>query len=246
MVEQVLSSEQAQPRSVEELKQELLRLTQDRDTDPFSQKVQFLKDKLEPIFQELSKQNPFPAPQDQVPLVLGAWVPVWSTIPFQDIIPGRLRNQSYQIFHDNGYYVNVARYTPGQKLPFLNKLRSFLFAYDFMILQKYQVSQGHWFIQNVAIKQALRFGGVPLTLEKAEEWFTQTVQSQAGLTSQAEDFVDIPDFQSLDRSTAKRFEKIFKATPQFEHLYIDRNFRLVKSQREAKQRPSYTIAVRLR
>jgi hypothetical protein len=246
MVEEILNSNQTQQKSTEELKQELLMLTSDRDTDPFSKKVQLFKDELEPIFEALRLRNPFPVPEDQVPLVLGVWRPIWSTIPFQDTIPGRLRDQSYQIFHDDGYYANVARYTPGNQLPMLKKLQSFLLAYDFMILQKYQVNNGRWYIQNVAIKQAFRFGAVPLTIEKAEEWFTKIAQSQSNSASQPEDFLEVPDFQTLDQRTAKRFEKIFKATPLFEHLYIDRDFRLVKSQREAKQRPSYTLAVRVR
>ncbi|HEY9728229.1 MAG TPA: hypothetical protein V6D50_17395, partial [Chroococcales cyanobacterium] len=51
---------------------------------------------------------------------------------------------------------------------------------------------------------------------------------------------------NLDKSTAKRLETTLLTIPQFEHLYVDRDFRLVKTRREAKQRPSYTIAVRLR
>ncbi|WP_289500572.1 hypothetical protein [Gloeocapsopsis sp. IPPAS B-1203] len=39
-------------------------------------------------------------------------------------------------------------------------------------------------------------------------------------------------------------EKTYLATPQLEHLYVDRDFRIVKTQREAAQRPSYTIAIR--
>ena len=50
--------------------------------------------------------------------------------------------------------------------------------------------------------------------------------------------------ENLNSSTAKRFKTAFGATPQFEHLYIDPDFRIVKTRREAKQRPSYTIAIR--
>ena len=53
------------------------------------------------------------------------------------------------------------------------------------------------------------------------------------------------ELKNLDSSTAKKYKTALGATPQFEHLYIDRDFRLVKSKREAKQRASYTIAVRL-
>ena len=242
----VLNSEQLRQFSTQALKQELLRLTENRDAAPLSQKVQFFKDVLEPVFKELSSRNPAAAKvEEQVPLVVGAWTPIWSTIPFQDTIPGRLREQSYQIFHDDGYYANVARYAPGKQLPLLKKMPSFLLAYDFMILQKYQIVNGCWYIQNVAIKQKLRFGGLPLSAERAEAWFTKVAHAKLTLASSGKDFLDVPEFENLDQKTAKRFATIFKATPQLEHLYIDSEFRLVKSQREAKQRPSYTIAVRL-
>ena len=51
--------------------------------------------------------------------------------------------------------------------------------------------------------------------------------------------------RGVNRSTAKRYEKVYKSKPKLEHLYIDRDFRLVKSSREKNQRPSYTIATRL-
>ncbi|PSB23992.1 hypothetical protein [Stenomitos frigidus] len=245
MVENVLSSEQLHQLSTEALKQELLRLTANRDTDSLSQKVQFFKDTLKPVFDELSTRNPTVRVEEQVPLVIGAWKPIWSTIPFQDTIPGRLREQSYQIFHDDGYYANVARYAPGKQLPLLKNMPSFLFAYDFMILQKYQIVDGHWYIQNVVIKQKLRFGHVPLSVERAEAWFTKVAQAST-FAALEKDFLEVPDFENLDQKTAKRFATIFKSKPQLEHLYIDPEFRLVKSQREAKQRPSYTITVRLR
>ena len=246
MVERAVSLGQWHQLSTEALKQELLRLTERRDTEPLSQKVQFFKDILEPVVKELSTRNPFAKVEDQIPLVIGAWAPMWSTIPFQDTVPGRLREQSYQIFHDDGYYANVARYAPGKQLLLLKKLPSFLFAYDFLILQKYQIVDDHWYIQNVAIKQKLSFGHLPLSLERAEAWFTKVAQTSSGSTAQETDFLDVPDFKDLDQKTAKRFATIFKSTPQLEHLYIDPDFRLVKSRREAKQRPSYTITVRLR
>lgn len=245
MVEQDLSSEQLRQWTVEALKQELLRLTKHRDTEPLSQKVQFFKEVLAPVCQELTTRNPFPNVADQAPLVIGTWIPLWSTIPFQDTIPGRLREQSYQIFHDDGYYANVARYAPGKRLPLLKKLPSFLFAYDFLILQKYQIADGHWSIQNVAIEQKLSFGSRPLSPERAESWFTQVAQAKAKAVALKQDSLETPDFRHLDQKTAKRYATIFKATPQLEHLYIDSEFRLVKSQREAKQRPSYTITVRM-
>jgi hypothetical protein len=229
-------------KSTAELKQELLELTRNRDAEPMSKKVLFYKNELAPHFEELSRRNPFPQAEDQVQLVPGVWMPVWSTIPFQDIFPGRLYDQSYQIFLDNGYYANMARYAPGHKLPMLKKLTSKLLAYDFMILQKFEVQSGQWFIQNVGIEQAFRFNVSPFTIEKAEAWISKTVTDR--LTKQATEKLERPTFENLDKSTARKYEQIFQATPQLEHLYIDPDFRLVKTQREAKQRPSYTIAVR--
>lgn len=238
MVEHRLGLEPLHQLSTEALKQELLRLTEQRDTDALSQKVQFFKDTLAPIFAALSTRNPCPKVAEQAPLVLGVWTPIWSTIPFQDTIPGRLREQSYQIFHADGYYANVARYAPGQKLPLVRHMPSFLFAYDFMIIQQYQISHAQWSIQNVAIQQKLSLRSVPLSPERAEAWFTKVASSPKTV-------VEVPNFEKLDQKTAKRFATIFQATPQLEHLYIDREFRLVKSQRSVKQRPSYTITVRL-
>ena len=237
MVEHKLSLESLHQLSTAALKQELLRLTAKRDTDALSQKVQFFKDTLAPLFTELSTRNPYPKVEEQAALVIGAWRPLWSTIPFQDTIPGRLREQSYQIFHADGYYANVARYAPGKQLPLMKQLPSFLVAYDFMIIQQYQIANAQWYIQNVAIQQQLRLGPVPLSPERAEAWFTRVAAQK--------DLVAVPNFENLDQKTAKRFSTIFQATPQLEHLYIDSEFRLVKSQRSAKQRPSYTIAVRL-
>lgn len=237
MVEHKLSLEPLHQLSTTALKQELLRLTAKRDTDALSQKVQFFKDTLAPLFEVLSTRNPCPNVEAQAALVIGTWKPLWSTIPFQDTIPGRLREQSYQIFHADGYYANIARYAPGKQLPLMKQMPSFLFAYDFMIIQQYQIANAQWYIQNVAIQQQLRFGPVPLNPERAEAWFTKVAAQK--------DFVEVPNFANLNPKTAKRFTTIFQATPQLEHLYIDPEFRLVKSQRSAKQRPSYTIAVRL-
>ena len=128
-----------------ELKQKLLELTQDGDLQPLKQKVRFYQEHLEPIVIELSRRNPLPHVDDQVPLILGVWTPVWSTIPFQDILPGRIGSQSYQIFHDDGYYANIARYAPGSKLKlgWLQKITSIFLAFDLMIIQKYDVKDDH-------------------------------------------------------------------------------------------------------
>jgi hypothetical protein len=237
--QKLLSSDKISYLSTEELKQEIIKLTKNRDTDSIGQKVQFAKTELAPLFAELSRRNPYPNPEDQVSVVLGAWASIWSSIPYQDLLPGRIHEQSYQIFRDNGYYANMARYVPGHNLPFLQKLSSILLAYDLMVLQKFEVREGQWHIQNIAVKQALKMGLTPLTIEKAEDWFSNVLNSN----------LKIPKAEllpNLDKSTAKRLETTLLTIPQFEHLYVDRDFRLVKTRREAKQRPSYTIAVRLR
>lgn len=241
---QVLNSDQLSHQPTEELKQQLLKLTENRDTDLLREKVLFYKNELTPIVEELNRRNPFPHPEDQIPQILGVWTPVWSTIPFHDILPGRVHEQSYQIFHDDGYYANMARYAPGQKLPFLGKLSSILLAYDFMVLQKFEVRNGQWYIQNIGIEQAFRMRGIPLNIEKAEDWFTKVVTAKIKPSSQTRESLDAPSLENLDRSTAKKLKTTFLMTPQFEHLYIDHDFRVVKTRREAKQRPSYTIAVR--
>ena len=229
-------------KTTAELKQELLQLTQDRDIQPLKQKVEFYQQLLSPIVTELSRRNPFPQAEKQVPLILGIWTPVWSTIPFQDMLPGRVSKQSYQIFHDDGFYANIARYAPGNKLKlgWFSKLASVLLAFDLMVIQKYQVKNGRWQIENIGIKQAIRWQGVDLTIDRADSWFTKAIRSR----SQVDDTSTKVQLENLDRSTAKRFKTAVGATPQFEHLYIDPDFRIVKTRREAKQRPSYTIAIR--
>ena len=241
MSQDVMASEAITQWSTEKLKQELLKRTATKDTEPLKQKVDLAKE-LAPLFAELSRRNPYPDPKEQIPLVLGVWMPVWSTIPFQDTVPGRVRDQSYQIFHDDGYYANVARYAPGHRIPWLQKLSSLLFSYDFMILQRFGVVDEQWSIQNIGIKQSLRASAIPLSIDAADRWFTTAVQS----LPQSPDASIAPSFKKGDRKTAKRYQKIFQATPQLEHLYIDPEFRLVKTRREASQRFSYTIAVRLR
>jgi hypothetical protein len=241
----VLTSDELSHLSTEELKQEIIELTKSRDTEPISQKVLFAKNELAPIFEELSRRNPYPNPEDQVSVVLGVWTPIWSSIPYQDLLPGRLREQSYQIFSNNGYYTNMARYVPGSRLTFLQKLSSILLGYDLMVLQKFEVREGQWHIQNIAVKQALRMGVTPLTIEKAQEWFSEVVNSKLKASSQKNQAPKAELLPNLDKSTAKRLETTLLTIPQFEHLYVERDFRLVKTRREAKQRPSYTVAVRL-
>lgn len=230
--------------TVEELKNEILALTKDRDSEPLGKKVLFHKEQLAPYFEELSQRNPYPIVEDQIPLVLGVWTSAWSTIPFQDSLPGRIHDQSYQIFGNQGYYGNIARYAPGNQTGFLQKLSSLLVAYDFMVLQSFAVRNGEWCIQNVGIEQAFKRRSSALTIDKAESWFQSVVDARLDAKK-----ADVPQdlaLQNLDQTIVKKFGKTYLAVPKFEHLYIDENFRLVKTQREEKQRPSYTIALRRR
>lgn len=230
--------------TTEELKAELLSLVQDRDADPLNQKVAYAKTELAPYFEELQQRNPYPAVESQVPIVLGVWTPVWSTIPFHDVLPGRLHDCSYQIFLENGYYANIARYAPGSRFKLLEKLSPILAAYDFMVMQKFEIREGEWFIQNVAIDQTLRWRAIPLTIEKAEAWFHQVLESRWDELTQKTALPQQLKLDNVDKGTLKKLEKTYQATPKFEHLYVDETLRIVKTQREAKQRPSYTIAVR--
>lgn len=241
MINTASNTQELSQNTTAQLKHKLLELTQDRDLQPLKHKVEYYQERLEPIVAELSRRNPFPQAEDQLPLILGVWTPVWSTIPFQDVLPGRIPEQSYQIFHDDGFYANMARYAPGSKLKlgWLEKLASVLLAFDLMIVQKYGVKDGQWLIENIGIKQGLRWQGVPLTISKADTWFTKVAQSH-----QAADTSTEVQLKNLNSSTAKKFKTAFRATPQFEHLYIDSDFRIIKTRREAKQRPSYTIAIR--
>lgn len=229
-------------QSTSELKNELLTLIEGRDTESLKAKVNFFKTDLSPYFEELSQRNPYPIVADQVPIVLGVWTPVWSTIPFHDTLPGRVHEQSYQIFHNDGYYANIARYAPGQNSGFLQKLSSKLPAYDLMVMQKYAVRDNQWYIENIGIEQAFRNREIALTIDDADEWFTTVVNTKFNQVT--ESVSQALNLENLDRNTVKKLEKTYLAKPYLEHLYVDQDLRLVKTQREAAQRPSYTIAVR--
>ncbi|MEI2579441.1 hypothetical protein [Scytonema sp. PRP1] len=84
--------------STQDIKNELLNMVKGRDTEPLSAKVNFYKNELLPYFEELSQRNPFPIVEDQLPIVLGVWVPIWSTIPFHDNLPGRIVSSLIKFF----------------------------------------------------------------------------------------------------------------------------------------------------
>ncbi len=242
----------------ESLKQQVLELVQFADEVPMAQKVRFANDTLLPLFQELEKRNPNPDLIQQISLVQGVWSSVWSTIPFQDILPGRMRSQSYQIFANNGYYANLARYNPGHKTPILNQALQGLISYDLMILQTYKIKEEEiagddtdselrtqqWDIQNVGIKQRLRLGAISFSPEVAQNWFSQVIANDQDLSTLQDRAPNLTQYVSRDAE--KRYQKVMKAQPKLEHLYIDPDFRLVKTRREQNQRPSYTVATRIK
>ncbi len=239
------------------LKASLLHHVEKRDTDQMAKKVRFVNETLMPLFKELETRNPTPELPQQIPLLKGIWISVWSTNPFQDILPGRVHHESYQIFDDNGYYANLARYKPGRKAPVLNWISRWLLSYDLLIMQSYSVqtqipndpqnlsagSQEYWDIQNVCIQQILRFGSPSFNAETAQAWFNRTVKNYHEKT-ESQQPTSTPT-QGANRITSKQYQQISKARPQLDNLYIDSDFRLVKTQREKSQRPSYTVATRL-
>ena len=245
--------------STASLKSSLLKQVEGRDGDPMGKKVRFANEILMPLFDELARRNPTPDLTQQIPLLQGIWISHWSTNPFQDILPGRVHSESYQIFDDSGYYANLARYKPGRKAPLLSWLSRWLLSYDLLIMQSYVVRSqppndpdqpsapgpDYWDIQNVCIQQSLRLGSRAFSPGTAQDWFDQAVakyQQQPGAAAQAQS----PTAQAnATRITSKQYQQIAKARPQLDNLYIDESFRLVKTQREKSQRPSYTVAVRL-
>lgn len=226
-----------QELSTEELKAHLCTIIDGQDRKSLKEKVTQSENELAPYFQALKSRNPFPQPQSQLPILIGTWTPSWSTIPYQDILPGRIRSQSYQIFHSDGSYANIARYAPGHQRLWA-KLSSLLVALDLIVLQRFEAQQNRWQIQNVAIKQALRCRSQALTPERADQWFSEVVDQLSKDASASK--ID----QSLDKSTTKKLQTAFNTEPEFEHLYIDEDFRLVKTRRDPKQRCSYTIVAR--
>lgn len=242
------------------LKAHLLQQVKARDAEPMAKKVRFANETLMPLFNELEKRNPTPELKQQIPLLKGVWIPVWSTNPFEDIIPGRVHSESYQIFGDNGYYANLARYKPGRKSPILSWFSRWLLSYDLMLMQSYSVQtqadddanhqiapgqthQDYWDIQNVSIQQALRVGSISFDVETAQAWFNKAAAKHQKSPQLRK--TTSPSARWTNRIKAKQYQQISKAKPQLDNLYIDSDFRLVKTQREKSQRPSYTVAVRL-
>ena len=76
MINTAANTQELSQHTTAELKQQLLQLTGDRDIQPLKQKVEYYQQQLEPIVTELSRRNPFPQPEDQVPHILGVQTPL--------------------------------------------------------------------------------------------------------------------------------------------------------------------------
>ncbi|EJW13214.1 hypothetical protein A33M_0071 [Rhodovulum sp. PH10] len=235
-----------------ELKAQLLALIAGQDERRLGEKRSLFETRLAPYFHELSRRNPHPRAEDQVAAVVGTWTPVWSTIPFHDVLPGRIRDQSYQVFRDDGFYANMAHHVPGQGSALANFLSPVLKAYDLMVLQKFAVADGAWEIENVAVEVAVVPRDRDLSVEAARAWFEAVLEKKRPAFAATADVPDAqslapslaPDLSELDAASAKKLGKTFRAKPIMENLYVDGDFRLIRSRREATQKPSYTIGIR--
>ena len=118
------------------------------------------------------------------------------------------------------------------------------FSLNLMLIQKYEIQGQTWQIENIAIKQALKLGASSLTLGKAQAWFEKVMAFPIQEMDTNSMKVKLPFSKKATQKASKQLKGAANAKPQLEHLYIDQDFRLVKSQRERKQRPSYTITIR--
>lgn len=225
------------------LKARLLDLVHGRHDAKQSDKLALLDRELMPLITELARRNPTPRAEDQVVAVQGVWTPAWSTIPFHDAIPGRVFDQSYQIFRHDGFYANIAHHVPGQRGGLMERLRSVLAGANLMIIQKYDIVDGRWLIRNIGIEVAMVRADRDLDIPAAQAWFADVMAKKGDRYQEAAD-LGTPDLSVLDATAAKKLGKTFKAAPQMENIYMDADFRLVTSRREEKQRPSFTIGVR--
>lgn len=232
--------------STQALKTRVLQLVEGQDDRRLSEKLALLEGTLAPYFAELVRRNPYPRAEDQVVAVMGVWTPVWSTIPFHHALPGRIRSQSYQIFRDKGYYANTAHHAPGYQNQLLNKLTPLSIACNLMLVQRFEIVDGRWQIENVGIELARGRRDKGLSIDDAEAWFDAVLEQKLDRADKNNATLGAPDFSGLDAAAAKRLEKSFRAKPVLENIYMDGDLRLIRSQREANQRPSYTIGLRLR
>ncbi len=239
MLELLLKNQLSAPKKLE-FKNEILARVQGRNPEALNTEINFYKTELLPYFIKLSQQNPVFSVTEQLRLLVGVWTPIWSSISFHESLPKRIQDQCFQIFQQDGYCASVARYLLGKESSFSDNFPSKLPAYDFMVIQKYEVKNGKWYLQNIDRFQAFKNREIPLTLESVYNWFTNVVNTKVKPNSSK-----ALNLQNLEINHVNEFKKTYLATSQvFEHLYIDNDWRLVKTQTDASHLPSYTIAVR--
>ncbi|MEH2140995.1 hypothetical protein [Nostoc sp.] len=227
------------------VKNEILARVQDRKPETLNAEMKFYKTELLPYFIKLSQHNPVFSVTEQLRLLVGVWTPIWSTISFHESLPKRIQEQSFQIFQRDGYCASIARYILGKESSLSQNFESNLPAYDFMVIQKYGVQNGKWCLQNIDRFQAFKNREIPLTLESVYNWFTNVVNNKVKLNASKLALPKAVKLENLEINHANEFQKTSLATSQvFENLYIDNDWRLVKTQTDASHLPNYTIAVR--
>ena len=244
MFDLLLKNQLSAPKKTK-FKNEILARVQDRKPEPLSEEINFYKTELLPYFIKLSQQNPVFSVTEQLRLLVGVWTPIWSTISFHESLPKRIQEQSFQVFQHDGYCASVARYIMGKEPSLSQNFQSRLPAYDFMVIQKYGVQNGKWYLQNIDRFQAFTNREIPLTLESVYNWFTNVVNTKVKLNASKSLLPKALKLENIEINHANEFQQTSLVTSQvFENLYIDNDWRLVKTQTDASHLPSYTIAVR--
>ncbi|MEH2237052.1 hypothetical protein [Nostoc sp.] len=227
------------------VKNEILARVQGRKPETLNAEINFYKTELLPYFLKLSEYNPVFSVTEQLRLLVGVWTPIWSTISFHESLPKRIQEQSFQIFQHDGYCASIARYIMGKESSLSHNFQSNLPAYDFMLIQKYGVQNGKWSLQNIDRFQAFTNREIPLTLESVYNWFTNVVNTKVKPNASKLALPEAIKLENIEINDANEFKKTYLASSQvFEHLYIDNDWRLVKTQTDASHLPSYTIAVK--
>ncbi|MEA5603433.1 hypothetical protein [Nostoc sp. UHCC 0252] len=244
MFDLLLKNQLSAPKKLE-FKKEILARVQGRNPGHLNDEINFYKTELLPYFIKLSQHNPVSSVTEQLRLLVGVWTPIWSSMSFHESLPKRIQDQSFQIFQHDGYCASVARYIMGKEASLSQNYQSNLPAYDFMVIQKYGVQNGKWYLQNIDRFQAFQNREIPLTLESVYNWFTNVVNTKVKVNAPKSDLSNALNLDSIEINHANEFQKTSLATSQiFKHLYIDNDWRLVKTQTDASHLPSYTIAVK--
>lgn len=242
---ELLEKNQSSARKTLKFKNEILARVQGRKLETSNVEINFYKTELLPYFIKLSEHNPVFSVTEQLRLLVGVWTPIWSTISFHESLPKRIQEQSFQIFQHDGYCASIARYILGKESSLSQNFQSKLPAYDFMVIQKYGVQNGKWNLQNIDRFQAFKNREIPLTLESVYNWFTNVVNTKVKLNASEVALPQAVKLENLEINHANEFKQTYLASSQvFENLYIDNDWRLVKTQTDASHLPSYTIAVR--